>query len=253
MFTEKQLSDMQQELTSLHRRFIALQAKVTSEFSITLTEESAREYALHGVSRRLGTIHRTVENIFSIFPPSRTNPLSRAAVTDTSIQLHAFAINVSGIQDNLAWVFVHEHKIAIKRLEVGLFHPKTQFHLPIAFATYLRTSAIADWHKIYAKDYRDALAHRIPLYVPPTQFTDADKHAYVALQASSMEAIRKGDFELCNSIQDQIENLGSACPMFVHSLSTKEGPLILHPQVISDALTVVELVETFLTHWIPRP
>src|SRR6516164_6510356 len=43
--------------------------------SLRLTNEAAQEYARHGFLRRLGTLKRSIENVYSTYPPER--PSSR--------------------------------------------------------------------------------------------------------------------------------------------------------------------------------
>ena len=45
-------------------------------------------------------------------------------------------------------------------------------------ADYLAPGDTQKWHSEYAKEYRDALAHRIPLYVPLFRLTDDDKKRF---------------------------------------------------------------------------
>ena len=101
-----------------------------------LTNETAREYTIKGVCRRLNTLRRCINNIFTVFPPQKVEILATNDLVDVNINLHAFFINTAGVFDNLAWVFVYENDLLgnpkegkINKHGVGLFNKKTQDHL----------------------------------------------------------------------------------------------------------------------------
>jgi hypothetical protein len=48
-------------------------------------------------------------NIYRLFPPNLERPLSREALSDVQINLHAYVINLWGVFDNWAWIgLVHD-------------------------------------------------------------------------------------------------------------------------------------------------
>ena len=47
---------------------------------------------------------------------------------------------------------------------------------------YLNSEPIINWYSDYSKNYRDALAHRIPLYVPPSVLNKDDEKEYFELE-----------------------------------------------------------------------
>jgi hypothetical protein len=144
-------------------------------------DERAKEYLLNGVGRRLGVLRECLASIFETFPPARSAPLSLAGLYQVQINLHAFVINLSGLFDNLAWAFVLRHGLLEKiggRKRVGMFLQSTQQVLPVPLATYVTSATMTTWHGSYLKAYRDALAHRIPLYVPPATFTPQEQQRY---------------------------------------------------------------------------
>jgi hypothetical protein len=135
----------------------------------------SREFLLNGVARRVRILRRSLHNVFSLFPPSAVKPIDSDDLDDAQISLHAFVINLYGLFDNLAWAFVWRHglKDRIDRRQVGMFSECTKRHLPYGLRSYFSSPVIANWSTQYLKNYRDALAHRIPLYIPrpaiPTQ------------------------------------------------------------------------------------
>src|SRR5262245_14205118 len=129
------------------------------------SDAKAREYARHGFGRRIQTVARCIENAFRIVPPSAVKIPSKTRLYDAQINIQAAIGNTYGCVDNLAWVWVHERGLAfnIDRRQVGLrkHHTKVRDTLPAELRSYLDT--LDEWFE-YLVDYRDAFAHRIPLY-----------------------------------------------------------------------------------------
>jgi hypothetical protein len=210
----------------------------------------AKVFLQQGVLRRLGVIERCVENIFEIFPPNRETFLNKNELSDVTINLHAFVINVYGILDNLAWVCVLEGGFPepdINRMQIGLFQPKTKPYLPDKLVTYLDQARI--WFRDYAKIYRDSTSHRIPPYIPPKRMSPEEVAQYSELYKESMKVLYEqrdvDKFELLNA---QREALGSTTSIFVLTLTGEEDkkpPVQMHPQLLSDTLTIHELLKHF--------
>jgi hypothetical protein len=138
------------------------------------TDAKVREHLLHGAGRRVWVLKRCIENVFMFFPLETKLPLQRDALSDVQINLHAFVMNLNGIYDNWAWAYVLRHNLEEKiggRRKVGLFMASTGKHLPEVLAAYLTDTETIKWYEKYVKPFRDALAHRIPLYIPPAELT----------------------------------------------------------------------------------
>lgn len=191
-----------------------------------------------------------------LFPPSATKPLASDVLNDAQINLHAFVINLYGLFDNLAWAFVWRHGLenAIPRNQVSLFNAATKHHLPAALRSYLDSPKMADWGRTHLKNYRDALAHRIPLYIPPASYSDEQADRAAQIEMETMDAIRARDWQRVERLSAEERHLGSACPLFMHSFNESEGSRknYLHPQMLSDAKTVTEACDVFFTHWHQR-
>src|SRR4029079_8316843 len=130
-----------------------------------------------------------------------------------------FVINIYGVSDNLAWIYILEKGITLQPSRVGLFNRETQKHLPQKVLDYLRSKTIKEWHGKYAKDYRDALAHRIPLYVPPWTFTPAQGDKYRELEAMISEEMTKRNFVQVQKLTDEQDALRRICLTCLHSFS----------------------------------
>ncbi len=214
----------------------------------------AQEYMLHGVTRRLKLLRRCLFNVFRLFPPASKAPISSDALDELQINLHAFVINLYGLFENLAWSFVLRHDLELKigdRKKVGLFLTSTQKYLPQKLKDYLTSPVIVAWHAKYLKNYRDALAHRIPLYIPPAAFTPEEGERYTELELEKVGCIRGHDWDRLEHIYKEQSSLGSACPAFLHSFSddAQLSPIYLHPQMLCDAKTVLEFCALYFDYW----
>lgn len=242
---------VQSECEQVLPRLTTLGAHLVTNLLPALKSDKAREYLSQGLCRRLGLVRRCIENVFAIFPPDRQTLLSRNELSDVQINLHAFVVNVYGSLDNLAWVYVAEKGLdkEVHQKEIGLFNKKTQRHLPAELCEYLNTKIIEKWFNEYAKNFRDALAHRIPLYVPPASFTPADQARWEELEAQLWEAILGHEFDEVERLEQEKGSIGTVYAAFLHSLSDAESrPVQLHAQLLCDALTVVEVAEKVTKH-----
>ncbi|MGH7205476.1 MAG: hypothetical protein ACREI2_04625 [Nitrospiraceae bacterium] len=249
-YTPEQVTEIEQGYKAVLRELEDLLISLVGDFSPLLKVKRAQEYVDHGVCRRLRIIRRCIENIFSVFPANRTKLLSEEERSDVVINLHAFFINIHGVPDNLAWVYVLEKGITLKPSRVGLFSKSTQEHLPEEVCEYLNSERIKEWHGKYAKNYRDALAHRIPLYVPPWSCTPEHEKRYRELDAMISEEVKNRNFDHVHKLTDEQDALRGVCLTFLHSFSDDDAcpPVYFHPQVIADARTVMEIVGVVRPH-----
>ncbi len=90
-------------------------------------------------------------------------------------------MNVFGALDNLAWIWVSEKPLKVARRQIGL-GPKCEF-VRASFSDEMRDylTGLGDWFD-HIIDFRDALAHRIPLYIPPYIVSQDNDAKYQALE-----------------------------------------------------------------------
>ncbi len=252
----KEITEKYQDTGRIHDQLMLRLVSLLSK----LTNDKAKEYLMQGAGRRLNIVTRCIENIFRIFPIGQTEQLARDELTDLGINLHAFFINISGLFDNLGWVFAFEHDLLgdpkdgkLGRNDIGLFKRKNQIRLPDPLRKYLQSGHLRAWYSEYSKNYRDALAHRIPLYVPPSVLSGAVQEKYLELEAQlqTLDLTKYENFEIYDDILEQQKQLGQASPLFAHSVGEKGRPMFLHAQVIADYATIEEVVKRFCEHFEP--
>lgn len=212
--------------------------------SLKFTNPKTHEHASHGFARRLKTLKRSIENIWAICPPEQSRKLTSDELTDLEINLQGFVFNTYGCFDNLAWIWVIEkNHSSLKKHEIGFFSHKLVRLFPDDFQTYVKN--LDPWFK-HLKSYRDALAHRIPLYVPPLGLSKIEEAEYKRLETAKIEALKSyrwEDFEKLTSVQDK---LGKFTPLMMHSYNEEAPSVIFHVQVITDWMTEVQFSEKFL-------
>lgn len=214
----------------------------------------AKEQLLHGAGRRLKLLRRCLSNVFENFPPSATKPIPSNALDEVQISLHAFVMNLYGFFENLGWAYVLRHNLESQigdRMGIGLFKKATQKHLPATLKDYLTSTTMETWHKEYLKNYRDALAHRIPLYIPPCTLTPEEGERFNALEREKFECFTPERLDRLDEIRKEQASLGSACAIFLHSFEGEDRSkaVQLHPQMLCDAMSVAECGELYFKHW----
>lgn len=245
IYKQEDIQKINSEFNTLKRRYIGLVFKLF-DLSGKLKEEKAKEYFHHGIMRRLEVIERCIGNIFLIFPVERENLLSHDELIDVEINLHAFFVNVFGFLDNLAWVLIYEKRLAvtIDKRKVGLFKKETKEIFPAKFCEYLDSGRMKTWYDQYLINYRDALSHRIPLYVPPQTLNPEQKKKFEQIENKIADCIRSRDFGSLDKLRNEQNTIGSVCPFFIHALSENKY-VALHAQLIADFNTIEEIVEKY--------
>src|SRR5712691_8547084 len=104
-YTAEQLAQLQEGYYSVNPAYERLLGEY---LSLALANEAAYEFVRHGFVRRLGTLKRCIENVYSVYLPERCDKPTRNECLDLAINLQSFIFNVFGCIDNLAWVWVKE-------------------------------------------------------------------------------------------------------------------------------------------------
>ena len=252
-YTPESIKDMAEALPKYSADLISLQGR--HAFVGDDAPPDVKEHLVHGAGRRLSVLRRTLANIFQIFPPTRVDKLNEDELSNVQINLHAHCINVAGIFDNWAWAFVLRHRLldAVGGMHGADFFGKRLrrlFPAEIAQQSY----RMSEWQSQYLKGYRDSLAHRIPLYVPPFSLAPAETKRYRELEAEKRSLLFTQTPERYEEVSSELESMGRAAAVFLHSFEFEGDyrPVSLHGQILADCATVVECGDLFLRHWSER-
>ena len=245
-FSAEHIAKLRQAHQEVHEKFAELRQRYIIR---NYKSERAREFATHGFGRRLGTLVRAIDQVYEILPPEREDIPERDEVVDATIAIQSFVLNTFGCLDNLAWIWVYEKDIKGKEgneldpKRVGLGSKQVRASFSNEFRAYLDSRQ--KWLE-NLKDFRDSLAHRIPLYIPPFIVTPATVDEYNRLEQASGEAAQRADFQEYDRLQLEQKRLGLFRPWMTHSQFEKAPSVVFHSQLVADYVTIDEVGRTML-------
>ena len=240
-FSPKALESLARDYRTITERH----AKLMQAFLMRgYKQEKSKEFAQHGFMRRIKSMTRSIDNVFALLPPERTDIPSREQCHDAEINIQAFVFNTFGATDNLAWIWVSEKDVKkpdggdLPRSQVTLRSERLLASFSPAFQAYLKSRE--QWFQ-HLEDFRHALAHRIPLYIPPYNVDPKNEKAYLELEAWSSAALIRGDITEHRRLADEQEKLTFFRPWMTHSFSERSKIVVFHAQLLADFNTVDEL------------
>jgi hypothetical protein len=245
-FSAEQIAELHQGRQEVQRQFAELRQRyIVRKYK----SDRAREYAVHRFGRRLGTLARAIDQVYEVLPPEREDIPERNEVVVSTIAIQSFVLNAFGCLDNLAWIWVYEKDIKGKDgkeldpKRVGLGSKEVRSSFSESFRNYLDSRQ--KWFE-NLKNFRDSLAHRIPLYIPPFVVTPATADEYNRLARASGEALQRADFGEYERLQSEQKKLGRFRPWMTHSQFEKSPSVVFHSQLVADYVTVDEFGRTML-------
>jgi hypothetical protein len=212
----------------------------------------AKEFAMHGVSRRLRTMAHCIERVFAILPPEREDRPSMDELVDAVTYIQAFIFNCFACLDNLAWIWVCEQQLTTDHGEtipaawVGLGKKSrvVRHSLPSDLRKHLKS--LDTWFA-HLENFRHALAHRIPLYIPPVVVPEQNVARYELLELQIAKARRRRNQNRYEKLKAAQQALARYQPEMVHSPEDKSKRIVFHPQLLSDFDTVCDLAKRMNT------
>jgi hypothetical protein len=207
----------------------------------TYTNEQAREYAQHGLCRRLSTMVQMVDTVFEVLPPDLDEIPGLVTVMAATACIQNFVMNAFGCLENLAWIWVLEKNVRGKgglelgRHEIGL----GKLYVRNSFSTECKT--FLDDNKEWLGNlisFRDGLAHRIPLYIPPFVIEAATAEQYKTLDAAAIAAALASDQAEYGRLRGEQKALGRFRPWMTHSVLDGAPTILFHKQMLHDYVTV---------------
>jgi hypothetical protein len=240
-FSEKQLAELREHHGKLARQYLNLQFLLQAR---KYRSERGREYAFHGFGRRLGLLASAVDQVFTVLPPEREGIPNREELSSAILVIQAFVLNAIGCLDNLAWIWVYERAVRARNgadlnpKSVGLWKPQVQESLSKEFRAYLNTRK--SWFEDVNK-FRDALAHRIPLYIPPYAVEKSKLEEHNRLEQKATAALARGDHVAYDQLGDEQKKLGEFRPWMRHSFYEQSPTIVFHYQLLTDYATIDEL------------
>jgi len=210
--------------------------------------QKGKEHCHHGLLRRIKVLSRNVENVFNLLLPDMEGRPSSEVTIDATTNLHAFYINLFGACDNLAWILVFEQNIRttagtdIPRNHVGVRRKNRSVRAGMSNELKAEFAKFEDWFD-HVEEFRDSLAHRIPLYIPPFVVKSDRAEDYHRLDDEAWAALQNYDVEGSKEKREEQKALTIFRPWFTHSFSEGSPHMAIHPQLLADFGTILELSE----------
>lgn len=208
----------------------------------------AREFATEGFGRRLRTLQWSIERVFKTVPPDITEMPTKEIRQEIESSLQVFVANTYGAVDNLAWIWVHERGLAdrIPAKHVGLRVKNVSVRATLSpdFLSFL-VSLDDRWFP-WLVEYRDALAHRIPLYVPPG-VPSKDVGQYNSIMLQMHDALSRADVAEHQRLMAEQDRLLVFQPLIAHSTTETSSRYAFHAQMLADFATIEELARRMIS------
>ena len=182
----------------------------------------------------MATLVHCIERVFRLIPPQQEELPDESDVIDVTVNIQAFVFNVFGALDNLARIWVAERKLTkvsgaeLSPGQIGLGKGYRLIRNPLSQATRDYLVGLDPWVEDI-QDFRHALAHRIPLYVPPYIVPDDRQAAYKALDASKWVAPDAAEYERLKAEQLALVVFR---PIMKHTVYDQKPPVVFHCQLL---------------------
>lgn len=193
----------------------------------------------------MGILVRCIDNTFCAVPPELDGVPTSHQTEDVAIQVQAFVFNLFGCLDNLAWVWVLERNITkpdgkpLPSEWIGLRAANTVVRNSLGqeLRSCLESEEFSAWFK-YLEDCRHALAHRIPLYVPPFSIAPTNESRYKDLEQSIWSLVKQRKAAEVQAHKMEQESLKFFHPHIVLSLDGTARPILSQSQMLCDFKTI---------------
>jgi hypothetical protein len=241
-FPAETLAKLNRERQEIHGQYTDLNSRFISR---EYKSRRAREYALHGFGRRLGTLVRAIDLVYDVLPPERQDIPERDDVVDATTAIQSFVFNAFGCLDNLAWIWVYEKDVRkedgtdLDPKSVGLGKGFREVRRSFSSEFRAHLDKYGPWFD-YIKGFRDSLAHRIPLYIPPYIVSPEAVEEHHRLEQASIKALQNAAPRAYDRLQSDQAKLGRFRPWMTHSQHEQAPAVVFHAQLLADYATIDE-------------
>jgi hypothetical protein len=245
-FSAESIETLASGREEVHAKFVDLRERYSWR---DYKSDRGREHATHGLCRRLSLLVRCIDQVYEALPPEREDIPERHETAKAEIGIHSFVLNTFGCLDNLAWIWVYEKNVRgphgddLSPKSVGLGSKQVRDSFTDEFRSYL--DGFQKWVD-HLKDFRDSLAHRIPLYIPPYIVAPKSVDEYKRLEQTMVDALQRGDLTEHERLRSEQRKLVCFRPWMTHSYYEQAPAVLFHNQLLQDYLTVDELGRTML-------
>ena len=243
-FSNQRIAELNAGCDEVRKQFAELREQLALR---TYKTERGAEFAKHGLCRRLETLARAIDQVYDLLPPSQEDIPTSEKVIDATIAIQGFTMNAFGCLENIAWDLLHEKDIKnsdgtpLDQRDVGLGKMPLRKKLS-QFRAYL--DGKKDWFANLI-NFRDSLAHRIPLYIPPYAVSAPNQEKYNELDKAKWVEPAKSDPKEYERLKAEQLKLCQFIPGMMHSIF--DSPQVeFHSQLLNDYVTIDDYVRTML-------
>jgi hypothetical protein len=244
-FSEQRVAELTQGCAEARRQYRELSERF---FLREYKTDRGAEFAKHGLCRRMETLIHIIENVFDILSPDLDVIPDRDDVVSATIGIQAFTLNAFGCLDNIAWIWVHERGVKgeggveLEPIEVGLGKKYVRKSLTDGFRKLIDSRQ--GWLGNLV-DFRDSLAHRIPLFIPPYVVPEPNQDKYRELESQMFGEPGRNPVEY-ERLKAEQKALCQFVPGMMHSIFEKSPQVEFHSQLLNDYVTLDEYARTLL-------
>lgn len=133
---------------------------------------------------------------------------------------------------------------ALSRQDAGL-RKKNELvrrSLPAELNEYLQS--MDNWLE-YVENFRDALAHRIPAYIPSHIVDPKHEATCKRIERGISRAIAEADFKAIQALYAERISIIRPGHIMLHSFQETKTPVRFHAQILCDFLTIEEVTSKF--------
>jgi hypothetical protein len=245
-FSAERIAEWNAGREEVYRQFRDLQERfITRNYK----NHRGAEFAKHGFCRRLETLVQTIDQVYELLPPEQEDIPPRDNVVRATIAIQAFTMNAFGCLENIAWIWLHEKDVKngngtpLEPREVGLGKKKLHKSLTPEFRAYLDSKK--EWLGNLIS-FRDSLAHRMPLFIPPHVVPKANVAKYNEIERAKFEEPARSDTNEYEKLNVEQLKLCQFLPGMTHSIYEEAPQVEFHSQLLNDYVTVDEYGRTLL-------
>ena len=189
---------------------------------VKLNNKNAFRYLTEGVIRRSAMLRYSFIEITDKFIEQKEG-LDEFEVVVLNIHLNSFYINIRGVLDNIAWIILYEFKLlgdcddnnSSFRKNADLNNKTFKIKLRKICPGFVK---ILDCYKKWIDDiklFRDPIAHRIPIVIPPGVIKDKQKYEKYLQEHDQL--LKNGNFNDAFGLKLMEHKLADFEPYFVLS------------------------------------
>lgn len=250
LYSEQDAEELKKYVKSIPNEFDKI--LIAMKFSSVLRKTKAKEYLNQGFNRRLKTLSKCICAIFKLTEPNSTVKPTDNELYDVYIYLQSFYINVYGCLDNLARIWVEELQIKnasgkqIRKFEINLWKKNSVVWNTLSTEMQKLIESRETWIN-FIIDFRDATAHRIPIYVPPFALSKREEDMYNNLETEMQHSLMKNNIEAYELAKEKQSKIGKFMPIARHSFTESNSQILYHSQILVDWDTILELMNQMIT------